>query len=90
MMNFRHAIALIGGLVSSAALADPGDVTFSSKVSYVFSDGELSGCAASFDVLHPDSEYQHGNFVHVAGSLNYSVIKDAPYFTLKLGVPTRS
>jgi hypothetical protein len=70
----------------SYAAPDPADITFYSKVSNSFRDGELSGCSATFDVLHRDAEYQHGEYVHVSGSLNYTVINNAPYFTLKLGV----
>lgn len=85
-MKLRPVLAAIATFAPTAAIADPRDVTLYSDVSYVFRDGELSGCAATFDVLHQDNEYHHGNLVHVAGSLNYSAIRDAPYFILKLGL----
>lgn len=85
-MKIAIATALVVAAAPAYAVPDPTDVTFYSKVSHVFRDGELSGCSAVFDVLHRDSEYQHGEYVHVSGSLNYTVVNNAPYFTLKLGV----
>ncbi len=84
----KIAIAAALSLASAPlhAAPDPTDVTFYSKVSHTFRDGELAGCSATFDVLHRDSEYQRGEYVHVSGSLTYWVISGAPYFNLKLGV----
>ena len=85
-MKIAIATALLVAATPGHAAPDPTDVTFYSKVSHVFRDGELSGCSAIFDVLHRDAEYQQGEYVHVSGSLSYAVINNAPYFTLKLGV----
>lgn len=85
-MKIAIATALVAAAAPCIAAPDPTDVTFYSNVAHVFRDGELSGCSATFDVLHRDAEYQHGDYVHVSGSLSYMVINGAPYFNLKLGV----
>lgn len=74
-------------IVTATAAAPMDDVTFDSSVEPVFIDGELEGCTAVFDVGHPDFEYNKGQLVHLAGSLNYSVSDRAgPIAYLKLGI----
>lgn len=86
MVRIAVALAFLAASAPAAAAADPTDITFYSRVSPTFRDGELSGCSAVFDVLHRDSEYHRGEYVHVSGSLSYTIVNSAPYFTLKLGV----
>ncbi|MCW3797408.1 hypothetical protein OMW55_06265 [Sphingomonas sp. BN140010] len=83
-------IAILAALTvstSSAAHAREDDLTTSSSVAPVFQDGQLQGCAFTFDVAHRDHEYAKGGVVKLAGSLNYYAWSGrSPLVSIKLGV----
>jgi len=86
MHNIR--LAVLGLLfLTTAAGANPTDVTAYTGVEPVAVDGKAKACSAAFVVVHQDPQYHQGRKVNVLGSLNYAAFADSPpFFVLKLAI----